>query len=397
MRLPTCRYPTSISRHSAGFAAFANQGLAIKQHFITKVVDDKKKTIYEDKALPTQGKRLLAPEQSDVLTDILTGVRPPSLANNRPFAAKTGTWELASDSKSNAHAWMVGYTKQLATAVWVGNVGSKQTAIKDKGGNDIGGSGLPSDIWKRYMDAALKGEKVVDFLVSRDGSRIVAAIDRPASDIVVTSRIVRRDSAVRATRARTILRGADAQTRDVVVDSLEDWKDSDELRHANGAESDDHYLHLPVPYRARNSRLQDVAELRQIRGITPALYEGRGAQPGLAALTTVHGRTAVNINTAPAPVLAALATSRRPDEIVPALALSLMGAAAFVVLVAASFAYLNRAIPDAGTAFTWSTKALGPTMASSRAGAWSSPTRWSSELWRRWRPTTVSPSSDSTP
>lgn len=100
--------------------------------------------------------------------------------------------------------------------------------------------------------------------------------------------------------------GADAQTRDVVVDSLEDWKDSDELRHANGAESDDHYLHLPVPYRARNSRLQDVAELRQIRGITPALYEGRGAQPGLAALTTVHGRTAVNINTAPAPVLAAL-------------------------------------------------------------------------------------------
>jgi type II secretory pathway component PulK len=100
--------------------------------------------------------------------------------------------------------------------------------------------------------------------------------------------------------------GADAQSRDVAVDSLEDWKDSDELRHANGAESDDHYLRLPVPYRARNSRLQDVAELRQIRGITPALYEGHGAQPGLAALTTVHGRTAVNINTAPAPVLAAL-------------------------------------------------------------------------------------------
>lgn len=33
-----------------------------------------------------------------------------------------------------------------------------------------------------------------------------------------------------------------------------------------------------------------------------------------------------------------------------------------LLLVAASFAYLNRAIPDAGTAFTWSTKALGPTM-----------------------------------
>ena len=59
----------------------------------------------------------------------------------------------------------------------------------------------------------ITGEKVVDFLVSRDGSRIVAAIDRPASDIVVTSRIVRRDSAVRATRARTILRGAGEQVQ----------------------------------------------------------------------------------------------------------------------------------------------------------------------------------------
>jgi general secretion pathway protein K len=100
--------------------------------------------------------------------------------------------------------------------------------------------------------------------------------------------------------------GVDGQMRDVAVDSLEDWKDSNELRHANGAESDDYYLRLPVPYRARNGRLQDVAELRQIRGITPALYEGTGEQPGLAALTTVHGRTAVNINTAPPPVLAAL-------------------------------------------------------------------------------------------
>src|SRR6476646_6628898 len=33
-----------------------------------------------------------------------------------------------------------------------------------------------------------------------------------------------------------------------------------------------------------------------------------------------------------------------------------------LLLVAASFAYLNRAMPDAGTAFTWSTKSMGPTM-----------------------------------
>jgi general secretion pathway protein K len=98
----------------------------------------------------------------------------------------------------------------------------------------------------------------------------------------------------------------DRQARDVVVDSLEDWKDADELHRANGAESDDYYLRLPVPYRARNGRLQDIAELRQIRGITPALYDGTAEKPGLAGLTTVHGRSTININTASAPVLAAL-------------------------------------------------------------------------------------------
>jgi general secretion pathway protein K len=109
-------------------------------------------------------------------------------------------------------------------------------------------------------------------------------------------------------RVRRLLEalGADRQTRDTVADSLEDWKDPDERHRANGAESDDHYLRLPFPFHARNGRLQDVAELRQIRGVTPALYEGTGERPGLAALTTVHGRTTVNVNAAPVPVLAAL-------------------------------------------------------------------------------------------
>jgi type II secretory pathway component PulK len=94
-----------------------------------------------------------------------------------------------------------------------------------------------------------------------------------------------------------------------VVDSLQDWKDADELRRANGAESEDAYLKLPIPYRARNAPLQDPAELLQIRGVTRRMYDGRAGRPGLAELTTVLGRDTVNVNTAPAPVLAALGLS----------------------------------------------------------------------------------------
>jgi general secretion pathway protein K len=103
--------------------------------------------------------------------------------------------------------------------------------------------------------------------------------------------------------------GLDRRVRDVVVDSLQDWKDADELPRANGAESEDFYMKLPVPYRARNARMQDPAELLQIRGVTRELYLGRDERPGLAELTTVFGRDAVNLNTAPAPVLAALGLS----------------------------------------------------------------------------------------
>jgi general secretion pathway protein K len=103
--------------------------------------------------------------------------------------------------------------------------------------------------------------------------------------------------------------GLDGQARDLMLDSLQDWKDPDDLHRLNGAESEDHYLKLPVPYRARNAPLQDPAELLQIRGVTPEFYWGTDDQPGLVDLVTVFGRETVNINTAPALVLGALGLS----------------------------------------------------------------------------------------
>ena len=103
--------------------------------------------------------------------------------------------------------------------------------------------------------------------------------------------------------------GMDKELRDTINDSLQDWKDPNDLHRLNGAESEDTYLRLPVPYRARNGPLEEVAELLQIKGVTPALYFGSAGQPGLAEFVTVRGRGQVNINTAPEPVLKALGLS----------------------------------------------------------------------------------------
>jgi general secretion pathway protein K len=103
--------------------------------------------------------------------------------------------------------------------------------------------------------------------------------------------------------------GLDKQARDIINDSLQDWKDANDLSRINGAESEDFYLKLPVPYRARNGALQDAAELLQIRGITREIYRGEKDHPALADLVTVFGGNTVNMNTAPAPVLKALGLS----------------------------------------------------------------------------------------
>ena len=100
--------------------------------------------------------------------------------------------------------------------------------------------------------------------------------------------------------------GLAREARDVINDSLQDWKDANNEHRASGAESEDFYLKLPVPYRARNAYLQDPAELLQVRGVTPELYWGAPDRPGLVQFVTVHGRNVVNLNTAAPAVLSAL-------------------------------------------------------------------------------------------
>jgi general secretion pathway protein K len=100
--------------------------------------------------------------------------------------------------------------------------------------------------------------------------------------------------------------GMQKAARDTVVDAIQDWRDPNEEHRLNGAESDDYYLKLPVPYRSRNANLESVTELLQVRGVTPALFYGADSNPGLIDFVTVKSLGQVNLNTASAPVLRAL-------------------------------------------------------------------------------------------
>jgi general secretion pathway protein K len=104
-----------------------------------------------------------------------------------------------------------------------------------------------------------------------------------------------------------------------IVNSVKDWLDSgddDATTGLSGAESS-YYEDLDPPYTSRNGPVQDLNDLLMIKGITPQIYNGTPEAPGLANFMTVHGMTLgagtafnwpgrININTADAPVLAAL-------------------------------------------------------------------------------------------
>ncbi|HCT80563.1 MAG TPA: hypothetical protein DGT23_29155, partial [Micromonosporaceae bacterium] len=163
------KYPITVLDHASGAATFAAHGTYNKPHFVLKVERKNKKTgkleivpgVGETlKPEPGRVRREIADEVTGVLKQISKG---HALDNGaRQTAGKTGTWENGNDKNENAHAWFIGYTEQLAAAVWVGNV-KEELPIRTKPpitkngkltqqGDKIGGSGLPGEIFEQFMN-----------------------------------------------------------------------------------------------------------------------------------------------------------------------------------------------------------------------------------------------------
>ena len=74
----------------------------------------------------------------------------------------------------------------------------------------------------------------------------------------------------------------EAADKDIIVDSILDWRDKDNLHRVNGAE-DDYYLSLPRPYKCKNGDFTSIEELLLVRGVTPEIFHG-----GLKDMVSVY-------------------------------------------------------------------------------------------------------------
>jgi len=86
-----------------------------------------------------------------------------------------------------------------------------------------------------------------------------------------------------------------------LADALADWIDADSAPQPRDGAEDAYYLALDPPYVAANQPLIDVAELALVRG-----FDDNVRARLRRYVTALPGSTAVNVNTAPAEVIAAV-------------------------------------------------------------------------------------------
>jgi general secretion pathway protein K len=105
--------------------------------------------------------------------------------------------------------------------------------------------------------------------------------------------------------------GVDITDVDIIVDSIFDWRDDNDLHRLNGAE-EDYYTSLENPYSSKDGPFSTVEEMLLVKGITnEILYGSKDKEEdeddkyynGVAQFLTTHGSNLINVNTASEPVL----------------------------------------------------------------------------------------------
>jgi membrane peptidoglycan carboxypeptidase len=148
------------------YATFASRGMyctPVAIESVSRRVGDKTTSLKVPKSTCS---RAMSENTADTINALLKGVVEDGTGKkaglgSRPSAGKTGTTD------ERYAAWFVGYTPNMAGAVWVGDPAHKRKMVGITiGGRSYGkvfGGEVPGPIWGDMMSGALEGKPVEDF------------------------------------------------------------------------------------------------------------------------------------------------------------------------------------------------------------------------------------------
>jgi membrane peptidoglycan carboxypeptidase len=157
-------YPVTPLDQATGYATIAANGIRATPYLVAKVLSPSGQVVY-------QAHRHLKRVFSEAVTSDATYALEQVLDNplgtaygkglaNRPAAGKTGT--ATNPHNQNTNDWFVGYTPQLAAAVWLGNLNGAPI-LGPAGYGEVFGGGPPASAWQTFMNLALAGAPVLQF------------------------------------------------------------------------------------------------------------------------------------------------------------------------------------------------------------------------------------------
>ncbi|MDP3760845.1 MAG: penicillin-binding protein 1A [Ramlibacter sp.] len=143
---------------ATGYAVFANGGYRVNPWLITRITDQKGKTVVESQPpLPNESVRAIDARNSFIMARLLqevarsgTAARAQRELKRPDLYGKTGTTNDSIDT------WFAGFQPTIVGIVWMGYDTPRSLGDRETGG------GLSLPVWINFMDTALKGVPVME-------------------------------------------------------------------------------------------------------------------------------------------------------------------------------------------------------------------------------------------
>ncbi len=143
---------------ATGYAVFANGGYRVNPHVITRITDQRGRSLLEFKppALD-ESVRAIDARNAFVMTSLMqeitrsgTAAKAQATLKRPDIYGKTGT------TNDSIDAWFAGYHRTSVAVSWIGYDTPRKLGDRETGG------GLSLPVWISYMESALKGVPVVE-------------------------------------------------------------------------------------------------------------------------------------------------------------------------------------------------------------------------------------------